>query len=145
MKLHDLKASTITQKKRLGRGYGSGKGGHTSSRGSKGQRARVGRGVPLWFEGGQLPFVRRLPYLRGKLRFQNLKGEAQTITLSILEKLGAAEITPEVLAEKHIIRSTVLPLKVTNVGTLTRAIAIKGIRVTAAARKAIEKAGGSVA
>lgn len=68
--LSDLPATTTKTKKRLGRGYGSGKGGHTVGRGAKGAKAR-GK-TPIWFEGGQLPLIRRLPFRRGKGKFSPL-------------------------------------------------------------------------
>lgn len=145
MELHTLPASTTKKNKRIGRGYGSGVGGHTVGRGTKGQRSRVGRGVPLWFEGGQLPFVKRLPYLRGKLRFETLNGKAQLVRLTSLEKLTVKEITAEVLFKQKLIRSVRLPVKVTGDGTLTRALSLKGLQATASAKKAIEKAGGTLA
>jgi large subunit ribosomal protein L15 len=64
--LSSLTKITTRSKKRLGRGYGSGKGGHTSSRGQKGQKSRVGSKVPLWFEGGALPLSKRIPMWRVK-------------------------------------------------------------------------------
>jgi len=144
MKLHQLPATTVKSAKRVGRGYGSGRGGHTSSRGSKGQRARVGRGIPLWFEGGQLPFVKRLPYLRGKLRFESLQDQVQLVTLTMLEKLSEKEITPEVLMKHGMVKSARLPIKVTGVGTLTHAVTCTGMRATASAQAMIKKVGGSL-
>ena len=62
MSLLQKLAKTVTKSnKRVGRGYGSGKGGHTASRGQKGQKSRVGSKIPLWFEGGQLPGVKKYP------------------------------------------------------------------------------------
>ena len=63
----NLKSNSKLGKKdaRVGRGYGSGSGGHTSGKGNKGQKARSGGKVKLWFEGGQTPLIRRLPYKRG--------------------------------------------------------------------------------
>lgn len=144
MKLHQLPATTVKSAKRVGRGYGSGRGGHTSSRGSKGQRARVGRGIPLWFEGGQLPFVKRLPYLRGKLRFESLQDQVQLVTLTMLEKLSEKEITPEVLMKHGMVKSVRLPVKVTAVGSLTKAVNCAGMKATASAKAMIEKVGGSL-
>jgi len=144
MKLNELIATTIKKSKRIGRGYGSGKGSHTVGRGNKGQRARVGRGIPLWFEGGQLPFVKRLPYQRGKLRFASLKPSIQLITLNTLEKLSVKEVTPEVLQKHGFVHSVRLPVKVTGVGTLTKVVSCKGLQATASARAAIEKVGGTI-
>lgn len=147
MKLNELIATTIKKSKRIGRGYGSGKGSHTVGRGNKGQTARVGRGVPLWFEGGQLPFVKRLPYQRGKLRFASLKPTLQLITLNTLEKLSVKsvkEVTPEVLQKHGFVNSVRLPIKVTGVGTLTKVVSCTGLQATASARAAIQKAGGTL-
>ena len=77
MKLHQLTKTTTRSQKRRGRGYGSGVGGHTVGRGAKGQKARSN--VSLWFEGGQLPLTKRLPFWRGKSRFARyceLRGDA---------------------------------------------------------------------
>lgn len=102
MTLEKLAKTTTRSKKRLGRGYGSGKGGHTSGRGQKGQKSR-GK-LPLYFEGSKMrkSLIRRLPMLRGKLKFKagkskplilNLKDLAgwpktQTVTLDNLIKAG---------------------------------------------------------
>src|SRR5260221_1304622 len=88
------KLTKITEKpaKRLGRGYGSGKGEHTVGRGNKGMRARKSGEAPAWFEGGQLPLVKRLPMLRGKSRFNVIRPTA-TVTLSHIEKMKAETIT----------------------------------------------------
>ncbi len=144
MKLHELPATTVKASKRVGRGYGSGRGGHTSTRGSKGQRARVGRGIPLWFEGGQLPFVKRLPYLRGKLRFSSLQDQVQLVTLTMLEKVNLKEVNPEVLMKHGMVKSVRLPVKVTAVGSLTKAVICTGMKATASAKAMIEKVGGSL-
>jgi large subunit ribosomal protein L15 len=87
MNLTNLPKTTTRPKKRLGQGYGSGKGGHTSSRGQKGQNSR--NSVPLWFEGGQLPQIRRFPFIRGKRRFNSLNQETLIITLTQLNKFAA--------------------------------------------------------
>lgn len=68
--LNELPKVTTKKSRRLGRGYGSKKGGHTSSRGQKGQKSRSK--VAIWFEGGQLPLIRRTPFIKGKLRFKSL-------------------------------------------------------------------------
>ncbi|MFZ2202372.1 MAG: 50S ribosomal protein L15, partial [Microgenomates group bacterium] len=73
--------------KRLGRGGGSGKGFHTVGRGQKGQKTRGT--IPVWFEGGQLPLIRRTPFVRGKRRFKSLKGDAVIVTLKTLNKFKA--------------------------------------------------------
>ena len=99
--LHQLSSIVDRSHKRLGRGFGSGKGGHTSSRGSKGQRSRTGSKIPLWFEGGQLPLIKRLPMLRGKYRFKVVRPVVE-LTLSDLEKLTLTGIRASAGARKAI-------------------------------------------
>lgn len=88
--------------------------------------------------------VKRVPYLRGKSRFDSLKPEPQLITLAQLSKLGVDEVTPEVLKQKKLIRSIVRPVKVTGTGEMTTSVKLTGIQVTVSAREKIEKAGGSI-
>src|SRR4051812_49513084 len=87
MKLHELRpaAGATRERRRIGRGHGSGRG-KTAGKGTKGQKARAGGGVPPYFEGGQLPLVKRLPYRRG---FTNpFRVEYQAINLRDLSQLG---------------------------------------------------------
>jgi len=144
MKLNKLPSTSVKKQKRLGRGYGSGVGGHTVGRGTKGQRSRTGKGIPLWFEGGQLPVVKKLPYLRGKARFQTLNAQPQLITLTQLNKVDATEINPGILKTQGFIRYANRPVKVTGIGKISRVVTLQNIRVTASAKAAVEKAGGSV-
>jgi len=144
LKLDQLPKTTAKHQKRLGRGYGSGVGGHTVGRGEKGQRSRTGRGIPLWFEGGQLPVVKKLPYLRGKSRFQTLEREVQLVTLTKLSKVEENIVNPEVLKKNGIIRFEHRPVKVTGVGSIAKAVTLQNIKCTASAKAAIEKAGGSI-
>jgi large subunit ribosomal protein L15 len=85
MLLSNLSKSKSPSAKRVGRGYGSGKGGHTSGRGQKGQNAR-GK-MPTWFEGGQLPLIRRTPFIKGKSRFISFKVRPFTVAVERLAKL----------------------------------------------------------
>lgn len=141
MKLYKSLPSVVKKsKKRVGRGYGSGVGGHTSTRGAKGQLAR--NKVPLWFEGGQLPLIKRLPMLRGKGRLVSLKKE-QTISLSQLDKLTVSLITIEALKTAKLISRATNSVKVLN-GKLSRSIEIQGLKLSASALKTLEKAGGKV-
>lgn len=84
MKLDKLPKTTTGGKKRIGRGYGSGKGGHTVGRGAKGQKARSK--VKDWFEGGQTPLYRRLPMKRGKGKFKSKPGPL-TLNVNFLNLL----------------------------------------------------------
>lgn len=129
-------------RKRLGRGPGSGKG-KTSGKGHKGQKARTGHhGIPAWFEGGQMPIQRRLP----KRGFKNpFRTEYEIVNLDALEALEETEITPEVLDQHRLIDlGKGRPVKILGRGELARKITVRAHRVSASARTKIEAAGGSV-
>ena len=130
-----------TERKRLGRGIGSGLG-KTSGKGHKGQWARSGGGVRPGFEGGQMPLIRRVP----KRGFNNHFAKVYSIVnLSVLENFEAgAVVDMAVLAEKGLIKvlKDGAGLKVLGNGTLTKAITVKAERFSATAKEAIEKAGG---
>lgn len=142
--LNKIISSTTKSKKRLGRGYGSGKGGHNSSRGQKGQKSRQGANIPLWFEGGQLPLIKRLPMLRGKGRLNVVRPTAE-VTLSEIENMKADTITLDTLKLEKIIDKRFKKAKIIASGKLNRKVTIEGLKVTDTAAKAIEAAGGSVA
>ena len=130
-----------TAKKRLGRGIGSGLG-KTSGKGHKGQWARSGGGVRPGFEGGQMPLIRRIP----KRGFNNhFKKVYSIVNLSVLEGFEANSVVDmEVLNEKGLIKVVKgsVGLKVLGNGTLTKALTVKAAGFSAAAKEAIEKAGG---
>lgn len=141
--LHSLISTTDTAKKRPGRGYGSGRGGHTSGRGQKGQKARRGVTIPLWFEGGQLPLVKRLPMVRGKMRFVSVRPTAE-VSLRQIETMKSSEISLETLKAEKLIESKFKKAKIIATGTLSKKVNVQGVRVSAKAKQAIEAAGGSV-
>lgn len=145
MLLSNLPPITARSKKRLGRGYGSGKGGHTTNRGQKGQKSR-GK-IPLWFEGGQLPLIRRTPFLRGKGRFKPLKKQPLTINLYQLNnfKVGAKVNVDTAIKTLKLKPSKVAKhgLKIVATGELDKALKVE-LPASAGAIKAIEKAGGKV-
>lgn len=127
-------------RRRLGRGIGSGLG-KTSGKGHKGQKARAGGYHKVGFEGGQMPIQRRLP----KMGFKSRVGKTvDQICLSELEKLTAETIDLAVLRESGLITSCIKDVKVILSGELTKAIKLKGLRVTKGARSAIEGLGGSI-
>jgi large subunit ribosomal protein L15 len=143
MELHNLPKLTDTKAKRLGRGHGSGHG-KTSGRGTKGQKAR--RDISLSFEGGALPLIKRMPFLRGKGRNKIFKAHPFELTLSDLNALPAkSEITLNFLIEKGVVEKALTRggVKVIATGSLTVPLTVK-IGVTEGAKQAIEKAGGSV-
>ncbi|HCR10999.1 MAG TPA: 50S ribosomal protein L15 [Candidatus Pacebacteria bacterium] len=144
MKLNTLPPVSEVGKKRLGRGYGSGKGGHTSGRGTKGQRSRTGKGIPLWFEGGARPLIKRLPFIRGKSRFGSIDRKPQLVTLAELNALKEKEITPEVLFAHKLIHNVHLSVKIVGKGELKNTYVLHNIRASGPAKALIEKAGGTL-
>jgi large subunit ribosomal protein L15 len=142
-KLSVLPAIAAKPKRRIGRGIGSTAGGHTSTRGTKGQLARQGAKVPLWFEGGQLPLIKRLPMLRGKGRLKPTT-KVITLTLSDLNNVTADVVTVDSLKLEKVIPSDANRVKVIATGTVTKKVALKGIAVTDSARTQIETVGGTV-
>lgn len=129
-----------TKSKRLGRGIGSGKG-KTCGRGHKGQRARAGGYHKVGFEGGQMPLQRRIPK-SGFRSAQSLYREE--IYLSDLNRIDAKTIDLSVLIESGLVRFSTKDVKIIASGKLSRAVTIRGINVSAGARKAIEAAKGKV-
>lgn len=129
-----------TKSKRLGRGIGSGKG-KTCGRGHKGQRARAGGYHKVGFEGGQMPLQRRIPKSGFRSR-QSLHREE--VYLSDLNRIEADVIDLVALADAGIIRKDTKDVKIIGSGELNRAVTIRGIGITAGARKAIEAAKGKI-
>lgn len=142
MNLSKLPKTTIRSKKRIGRGIGSGKGGHTSSRGSKGQKARGS--VPLLYEGTKTKksLIKRIPLLRGKGK---LKPQAKPTLLhlgDLADLPDKFEITVENLLKKGLINKSV-EVKIVDGGDITKSLTVK-VPVSAGAAKKIEKAGGKI-
>lgn len=145
MQLHDLQpqAGAKHRKKRVGRGISAGQG-KSAGRGTKGQGARQGGGPSPYFEGGNLPLVRKLPFKRG---FTNLRRvEYQEVNLTRLDALFVKNgvVTPETLASVRVTKDTSRPVVVLGGGELTKPLTVKVHRVSASAKAAIEKAGGTV-
>ncbi|WP_295959412.1 50S ribosomal protein L15 [Rhodoferax sp.] len=142
MELNGIKpaAGAKHAKRRVGRGIGSGLG-KTSGRGHKGQKSRAGGYHKVGFEGGQMPMQRRLPK-RG-FKSHLLKYNAE-VTLEALEKLGLSEVDGLALKQAGLISQMAKVIKVIKTGELTKAIKFTGIGATAAAKVAIEAAGGSL-
>ena len=141
--LSDLKPAegSNRDRKRVGRGGGSGHG-KTSGKGSKGQKARAGRGVPRWFEGGQLPIQKRMPYKRG---FTNIwRTQWEIVNLDRLAELEIDEITPEALHAAGVTRGLEFPVKVLGNGEMSKAITISAHGFSESATSQIEAAGGTV-
>ena len=140
MKLHDLKspAGSTHRKKIVGRGI-AGKGGKTAGRGTKGQKAR--RQIPQGFEGGQIPLLQRIPKLKG---FTNpFRVEYTPVNLAALLALGVADVNPDVLVARGLLRKKDL-VKVLGRGQVTTALNVSAHGFSASAKAAIEGAGGTV-
>ena len=143
MELNTIKPADGAKRvrRRVGRGIGSGLG-KTAGRGHKGQKSRAGGYHKVGFEGGQMPLQRRLPK-RG-FKSASLKYNAE-VTLSDLERLGAAEVDVLVLKQAGLVRAIAKVVKVIKSGELTKAVKLTGVGATAGAKAAIEAAGGSLA
>ena len=143
MELNTIKPGEGSKRprRRVGRGIGSGFG-KTAGRGHKGQKSRAGGYHKVGFEGGQMPLQRRLPK-RG-FKSASLKYNAE-VTLSDLERLGAADVDVLVLKQAGIVRAIAKVVKVIKSGELTKAVKLTGVGATAGAKAAIEAAGGSLA
>lgn len=146
MKIHDLRPDTGSTKKRkrVGRGIAAGQG-KTAGRGTKGQNARSGGGKGIYFEGGQLPLARRLPYKRG---FTNLRKvhyvPVNLGSLADFDFTPGTEINPGLLTVAGLIKYVDDPVVILGDGNINVALHIKAHRVSGSARQKIEAAGGSV-
>ena len=143
MKTHELRPPRGSRRprKRVGRGNGSGHG-TTAGKGGKGQKGRSGVSIPAWFEGGQMPLQRRLPK-RGFDR-SVLQIDKQAVNLSQLARFeDEAEFTVERMAALGIIDPDGGPVKVLAKGEIKRAVRVEADAFSAAARDAIEAAGGT--
>ena len=141
MQLGELGPANVRiKRKRLGRGIGSGLG-KTSGKGHKGQKARSGGGVRRGFEGGQTPLYRRLP----KRGFNNIHAKNYTeVTLTMLNKSEATEVTAESLLAEGIIGKINDGIVVIATGKLDKKLTVKAKRFTKAAAEKIEAAGGKI-
>jgi large subunit ribosomal protein L15 len=143
MKLHDLRPSVGAKKKRkrVGRGISAGQG-KTAGRGTKGQNSRSGGGVKPYFEGGQLPLVRRMPHTRG---FKNINRiEYDVVNLDALQNKfdAGAAVTPEALAVRGLIAHP-QHVKVLGNGALSKALTVKAHAFSTSAKEKIAAAGGT--
>jgi large subunit ribosomal protein L15 len=140
MNLSNLRApkSANRNKKRVGRGMGSGTG-KTSARGHKGQRSRSGSSMMRGFEGGQMPLHRRLP----KRGFTNIfRTEYTVLNLDRLAELGETELTIEAFVAKGFLRKRNELLKILGNGEINVALTVHAHKFSKAAQEKIEKAGG---
>ncbi|HSD98234.1 MAG TPA: 50S ribosomal protein L15 [Patescibacteria group bacterium] len=142
--LNNLPKTTTKSKRRLGLGHGSGRS-KTSGRGTKGQKAR--RKIALSFEGGALPLIKRMPFLRGKNRNNSFNQKPVVLNMKDLASFakGATVDVKSLVTAKLVKESEVKKkgIKLLGNGEVTVALSVK-IPVSASAKVKIEKAGGSV-
>ena len=146
MKLNDLQPNPGSKKKRkrVGRGTASGKG-KTAGRGTKGQGSRSGSGGHLYRQGGNLPFFRRLPFLRGYGFTPPNQVEYFEVNIEQLANFAAnAEITPESLVDARLVRNLRKPVAILGRGEIKNPLKVQVHRITKSAREKIEAAGGSI-
>jgi large subunit ribosomal protein L15 len=144
-------AQTRKDRKRVGRGLGSGKGRY-SGRGIKGQKSRAGsKKMAAGFEGGQMPIDMRMPKLRGNTSADAMpigpfRTYSQPINLRDLERVFEAgdDVTVEALVEKGLLKNTKTDVKILGTGELSKKLSVTAHTFSASAREKIEAAGGSV-
>ncbi len=144
MKLNTLSPAegARTERKRVGRGIGSGLG-KTAGRGHKGSFARAGKGkIKAGFEGGQMPMKKRLPKVGFRSRIKNDTAEVMTYQL---ERMEAGEIDFAALRAANLVPATAKQAKLVKKGDLSKKFVLKGVLATAGAKAAVEAAGGSLA
>ena len=148
MDLSNLKPAkgSTKKRKRIGRGVGSGYGGHSSTKGNKGQKSRSGAKIPVWFEGGQMPLQRRVPKFGFKNRFRthyravNLDRLGRLVEQGTLD--GSQPITPDVLAAAGVVRTSDL-VKILGTGEVGQALQVSAHGFSKSAKEKIEAAGGT--
>jgi large subunit ribosomal protein L15 len=143
MRMHELQSpdGATRQRIRIGRGHGSGKV-KTGGKGTKGQKARTGGGVPPYFEGGQLPLIRKLPYRRG---FRNpFRVEYREVNVRDLADFPAgSSVGPEEFETAGVLRGRSGPVKVLGQGDVAVQLTVRAHKFSASARQKIEAAGGT--
>ena len=130
------------KKKRVGCGDGSGHGTF-STRGCKGQKSRSGRDLRPGFEGGQLPIIKRLPWLRGFTNVAKIQYSVVNVGDLKLFDAGSA-VSPESMQDKGLVKSIKFPVKILGNGELERSLTVRANKFSATAKTKIEAAGGKV-
>ena len=147
MKLHDLipNLGSKRERKRVARGISAGQG-KTAGRGTKGEGSRSGQGGHLYRQGGNLPFYRRLPFMRGEGFTTPNRMEYNEVNLDQISESfkSDADVNPETLEKAHLLRDPRNPVVVLARGDVQIALKVRAHRVSAGAKAKIEKAGGSV-
>jgi large subunit ribosomal protein L15 len=146
MDLHNLPKRKKRQKKakRIGRGYGSGRGGHTVGKGMKGQKSRSGYGKGPGWEGGDVPLYRRLPKFPG---FRNpTRKEYAPVNLDDIEThyKDGEEVSVQTLKQKGLVKKKMKSAKILARGDISKKLVFAGVAFSKKAREKVEKAGGEV-
>lgn len=135
-----LRKNRIKKAKRLGRGYGSGVGGHTVGRGTKGQKSRSGHKSLQFFDGGNVPFFRRMPKYKG---FNNkFKVEVAVVSIGTLDKYfeSGETVTAEVLKERGIVRKNAKKVKILGNDETKKKLVLQDLTLSKTAKEKLEKA-----
>lgn len=145
--LENIKKEITKRSKRVGRGIGSGKGGHTIGKGTKGHKTRSGYKEPRpGFEGGQMPLSRRIPKLkgfsRGYLKIKERNYILRTMDLNVF--VDNSKIDINALFEKKLVSNKAKTVKIILKGELKKKLNIEGIAISKGAKAAVEKLGGTV-
>jgi len=143
MRLEDLRPTegSVRQRKRIGRGYGSGHGGHSAGRGTKGQNSRSGGGVRVGYEGGQTPVWMRFPK-RGFTNYTRIEYACINVDTLDARFQGGEEVTLDALREMGAVKGRRDRLKVLGRGELKKALIVRAHRFSTEAKQKIEAAGG---
>jgi large subunit ribosomal protein L15 len=146
MYLHDLpKRKNKKEKgKRIGRGYGSGVGGHSVGRGTKGQKSRAGHKSLVGFEGGQTPFFRRMPKFMGFKPVNKVENVAVNLDVVSDNYKSGETVSLESLKSKGLIGKNVENVKILGMGEIKKKITIKSLPMSKTAEEKIIEAGGTI-
>jgi large subunit ribosomal protein L15 len=146
MYLHNLpkRKDRKEKRKRIGRGYGSGVGGHTVGRGMKGQKSRAGHKSLVGFEGGQTPFFRRMPKFMGFTPVNRVENVAVNLDVITNNYKSGETVNLESLKSKGLVGKNVENVKVLGMGEIKKKITVENLPLSKSAEEKIIKAGGSI-
>lgn len=146
MYLHDIpkRKNRKDKAKRIGRGYGSGVGGHTVGRGMKGQKSRAGHKSLVGFEGGQTPFFRRMPKYNGFKPLNKIENVAVNLDVISSNYKSGEKVSLESLKSKGLIGRGVEAVKILGNGEIKKKIVVEDLPMSKSAEEKIVKAGGSI-
>ncbi len=146
MQLHNLpkRKNRKNKGKRIGRGYGSGSGGHTVGRGTKGQKSRTGHKSLVGFEGGQTPFYRRMPKFMGFKPINKVENVAVNLDVISNNYKSGETVTLESLQSKGLIGKSIENVKILGMGEIKKKVKIEGLPISKSAQEKIIKAGGTI-